>query len=483
MATFKTPGVFIEEVSTIPPSVAPVPTSIPGFVGYTQQVILPDGTDISTEPPRPIRITSLLEFEQIFGGPFTESFSVTLNDPQNAPIITVNRTTTTGKDNFILYYQLRMFYANGGGTCYVASAGLYSAVSAVDPGELNAAMNSMEQIDEVTLLVAPEVVFLDSSGGDKATVYNNMLTQCQKMEDRFAILDVVHASNGPVQTDADNFRNNDVGADNLKFAASYYPGLNTTIEYNFSFGENDPPNPPISNSSVEVDDQRTTPSGAAFLNELASDGTNPDTGAYNLILNELATQRLVLYPSAAMAGTYARVDDQRGVWKAPANVGLSLVLEPNVNIDNAEQENLNVDSVSGKSINAIRQFAGRGNLVWGARTLAGNDNEWRYVNVRRLFLFVEESIRKATEFTVFESNTAQTWSRVRGTAESFLTGLWRDGALAGATTEDAFFVRVGLGTTMTSQDILEGKMIVEIGLAAVRPAEFIILRFSHKLQE
>ncbi len=138
---------------------------------------------------------------------------------------------------------------------------------------------------------------------------------------------------------------------------------------------------------------------------------------------------------------------------------------------------------NGKAVNAIRSFTGRGILVWGARTLAGNDNEWRYVPVRRLFIYVEESIKKATEFVVFEPNDGNTWLRVKTMIQNFLLNLWKDGALAGAVPDDAFFVKVGLGETMTSQDILEGKLIIEIGMAAVRPAEFIILKFSHKLQE
>jgi uncharacterized protein len=144
---------------------------------------------------------------------------------------------------------------------------------------------------------------------------------------------------------------------------------------------------------------------------------------------------------------------------------------------------VNVDVSSGKSINAIRVFAGKGTLVWGARTLAGNDNEWRYVSVRRLYIYIEESVKKATEFVVFEPNNANTWLRAKTMIENFLSTLWRDGALAGAKTDDAYYVKVGLGETMTSLDILEGRMNIEIGLAAVRPAEFIILKFSHKLQE
>ncbi|HSI75117.1 MAG TPA: phage tail sheath C-terminal domain-containing protein [Lunatimonas sp.] len=187
-------------------------------------------------------------------------------------------------------------------------------------------------------------------------------------------------------------------------------------------------------------------------------------------------------PSGAMAGIYAFTDRTRGVWKAPANVGLRNVLAPTIKLTDQEQGSLNIHS-SGKSINAIRAFTGKGILVWGARTLAGNDNEWRYINVRRFFTYVEMSTKKATEPFVFESNDANTWVRIRAMIENFLTLQWRQGALAGSTAKEAFFVKVGLNETMTAQDILEGRLIVEIGMAAVRPAEFIILRFSHKMQE
>ncbi|MCP3669613.1 MAG: phage tail protein [Gammaproteobacteria bacterium] len=188
-------------------------------------------------------------------------------------------------------------------------------------------------------------------------------------------------------------------------------------------------------------------------------------------------------PSGSVAGLYAFVDNARGVWKAPANVSVSGIRGPIEPIDDADQESLNIDVTGGKSVNAIRAFTGRGTLVWGARTLAGNDNEWRYVPVRRFFNMVEESVKKSTAWAVFEPNTAQLWSKVKGMIDNYLIQKWREGALAGSTPEDAFFVRVGLGQTMTAQDILEGKLIIEIGMAAVRPAEFIILKFMHKLQE
>jgi hypothetical protein len=188
-------------------------------------------------------------------------------------------------------------------------------------------------------------------------------------------------------------------------------------------------------------------------------------------------------PSGAVTGVYVAVDNQRGVWKAPANVALTGVTAPMADFDGTQLAALNVDSIAGKSINAIRAIAGKGVLVWGARTLAGNDNEWRYVSVRRFCTMVEESLKKASAWVVFEPNDANTWARVRGMTEAYLTQKWRDGALAGTKPEHAFYVRCGVGQGMTAQDVLEGRLVVEVGLAVIRPAEFIILKFSHKTSQ
>lgn len=206
-------------------------------------------------------------------------------------------------------------------------------------------------------------------------------------------------------------------------------------------------------------------------------------GKFKELVTKGADALNLIPPSGAIAGVYAAVDRERGVWKAPANVSLNSVISPAVKISQEQQAAYNVDVNAGKSVNIIRAFAGKGTLVWGARTLAGNDNEWRYINVRRLFNFVEESVKKATEQFVFEPNDANTWVKLQAMVENFLTTLWRQGALQGIKPEHAFYVAVGLGKTMTPLDILEGRLIVEIGMAAVRPAEFIILKFSHKMVE
>ena len=196
----------------------------------------------------------------------------------------------------------------------------------------------------------------------------------------------------------------------------------------------------------------------------------------------LAAKASVVPPSGAIAGVYAQNDNFTGVWKAPANMSIASVKGVSRLINNQVQDGMNVHS-TGKSVNAIRAFSGKGILVWGARTLKGNDNEWRYIPVRRLFNYVEESVQESTEWAVFAPNTQNTWTKIKCQIENFLTNIWRAGGLAGATPEQAFYVNCGLNVTMDSQDILEGRLIVEVGMAAVRPAEFIILRFSHKLQE
>jgi hypothetical protein len=193
---------------------------------------------------------------------------------------------------------------------------------------------------------------------------------------------------------------------------------------------------------------------------------------------------MLLPASPAVAAKYVETDSRRGVWKSPANIGLNLVRRVEIPISDSGQEQLNMDPVEGKSINAIRSFPGRGQaIIWGARTLAGNDNEWRYVSVRRFFNMVEASVKQGIERFAFEHNRQETWIKARAMVENFLALQWRAGALQGATTRDAFYVRAGLGETMTQLDIEEGRMILEIGMAVVRPAEFIIFRVKQKMMQ
>ena len=178
-------------------------------------------------------------------------------------------------------------------------------------------------------------------------------------------------------------------------------------------------------------------------------------------------------PSGAIAGIYARTDNERGVHKAPANEVVRGCTGLSCAYNEGEQDILNPIGV-----NLIRAFTGRGIRVWGARTISSN-GLWKYLNVRRLFIYVEETIKASTNWVVFEPNSETLWNRVSRTISTFLATCWRDGALAGATPEQAFFVECG-PTTMTQDDIDNGRLICQIGIAPVKPAEFVIFRITQK---
>lgn len=438
--SYKTPGVYVEEISKFPPSVAEVETAIPAFIGYTEKGTLDEAT----------RITSLLEYETLFGKAYSEE-NITVD------IVDDVATATVTESEFKMYYSLQMYFANGGGPCYIVSVGHYETagvVNEVSKDELKDALLELEKEDEPTLLVFPDAQSLDST--ERFPVYKDALNHAEKLGDRFVIMDVLE--------DASVFRTGIDITSPLKYGAAYYPSLETVLSYSYA-----------------DEDVVVTYDGASSTTLAAIKLT--DSAEYNKAKKAIASYAVILAPSSTIAGVYAKVDNTSGVWKAPANVGLNYVIAPTVKISHEAQESLNVDATAGKSINAIRTFTGKGTLVWGARTLDGNSNEWRYVSVRRFFNMVEESVKKATERFVFEANDAKTWVRIKTMIENYLNQQWTSGALAGSTPEQAYYVSVGLNETMSAQDILEGRLIIEVGMAAVRPAEVIVLRFSHKAQE
>ena len=644
MATYKTPGVYVEEIPKLPPSVAQVETALPAFIGYTNKADNIAPNDLKNKPKR---IGSLVEYEQYYGsGASPNVAEVNINSSNNF----VSASVT---NKFFTYDALRMFYANGGGDCYIVSVGKSEKATTIAAADFTGGITELEKEDAPTIILFPDAATLGDA--DIATVQQAALLQCNNLQDRVGLFDV--KENDSLGA---NFRNN-IGINNLKYGAVYSPWLKvnlpkaikytdvqsvikragiavtlsgltsdvdvqsiiTQVEQAYADGTNvvtktqalNPPNGVLSdglnalvatfngvagntngnlknifdyvyNIAEQIDDyvngavgdKLTLPHFLADVTagitsnfdpvfkdivalnlEVAADLTGPayvptvfstvitpatwplsNAAVASVVINEAndnnrriaavnllqpmfdeintAYQTLVVNaassyaktldeslalsfpvyktilagvsssmtampPSGAVAGIYAMVDRTRGVWKAPANVSLNNVLSPATVFTATQLENLNVDAVAGKSVNAIRYFTGKGTLVFGARTLAGNDNEWRYVPVRRFFNMVEESCKKSTEPFVFEPNDANTWVKIQGMIENFLTTLWRQGALQGVKPEHAFYVAVGLGKTMTSLDILEGRLIVEIGMAVVRPAEFIILRFSHKLAE
>jgi phage tail sheath protein FI len=187
--------------------------------------------------------------------------------------------------------------------------------------------------------------------------------------------------------------------------------------------------------------------------------------------DDITGMKIQIPPSGHVAGIYARTDNKRGVHKAPANEKIRNIVGLTYSMSFAENERLNPEGV-----NCLRAFPGRGKLVWGARTISKNPS-WRYVNVRRLFIYLEDSIERGTHWVVFEPNNEKLWARVRQTITNFLTGVWRANMLMGTTPEEAFFVRCDR-TTMTQDDIDNGRLVCVIGVSPVKPAEFVIFRIA-----
>lgn len=638
ISSIKTPGVYVREINGFPPSIAQVATAIPAFVGYTKK-----------GPTEAVKITSLLEYVEYFGGA-PEPANVTIN---------LNTEYTVTESMFKLYNSLRLFFANGGGECYIVSIGHFDEPNPFDSADVfNNGLDLIEKVDEVTLLLFPDAVNLTAA--NLGLVQKHALMQCSELMDRFVIMDTKQVPSDDLEQDASNFRDN-VGNQNLKYGATYYPYLQTNFGYNYRFNDingtdpgkvdfktlysSDPKIPESldkfeqltsdihdgtngilkdwedarsSNDKVSVaadadvanyignifgllstiGDPETDISHTDFKSavkdmisvnlkplaqklvdfnaaydglvvnggdasttaaDLSNGGIGGDfndtewgdftdandysvslpnpytkliestatagdvdftkvkaqldklfgqaTIAMNALINTVKdyelkeendlTAQLPIYPSiiselnknmntvppsGAIAGIYANVDANRGVWKAPANVSVNGIIGLTDDITHKEQSTMNIHE-SGKSINAVRKFTGKGLLVWGARTLDGNSNDWRYINVRRLANMIQESTKKACMNFVFEPNVKQTWVNVKGMIENYLTTLWSDGALAGAKPEDAFFVSVGLNETMSAQDINEGRLIVKIGYAPSRPAEFIVLEFTQIQQK
>ena len=467
---YNTPGVYVEELQSLPPSVAGVATAVPAFIGYTQIAKEFVDDDLHLKPKR---INSFPDYRAYFGLADPEtSITVKIAAGTDGVLRATPDLSEAKRSRYLMYYALQLYFANGGGPCYIVSVGKYKAAPAhdntdLDIGLLTDGLNAIEKEDEPTLIVFPEAQNLLI--GDYTTLHTAALKQCAALQDRFVIMDLhgddvsLSTPNVPLSNQIGDavtkFRNQNIGTDDLKYGAVYAPNVETTLQFIYT----------------EISDRRH---GRWCHNE---DGCFAHFGTPRQPVvpdGEGRNQRPALQAAAVGCdGRHLRGGRQfRGVWKAPANVSVATAVQPTIPITNSDQDAMNVDPNAGKSVNAIRAFTGQGTLVWGARTLAGNDNEWRYINVRRFFIFVEESVKKATQQFVFEPNDANTWVKVQGMIENFLTTLWRQGALQGAKPEHAFYVAVGLGKTMTALDILEGRMIVEIGMAAVRPAEFIILR-------
>jgi len=477
MANYRSPGVYVEEISTLPPSIAEVESAVPAFIGYTQ-IATNLATDDLAGVPTPIN--SMADYIQLFGGPDIESganLAIAVDEQQSGGKTTGYTAkltfTNASMSKHILYHAVNLYFANGGTRCYIVSVGKYGA--GISETDLEAGLTTLGTIEGPTILLCPEAVYSPTPN----TFNEAMLLQASTLGDRFAIIDTasttVPKSTTSVASDTSaTITPLPAGQPESSYGAVYYPFLQTSYNYQFNFDA-------LTITTYTVNGAVPNPASPHVGATLLSLKTTFSL-IYTAVLTQYRGYFITLPPSAAIAGVYCHVDATRGVWKAPANVALNAVTRAAVSVTRGEQDLLNVNDQSGKSVNAILNSPNFGTLVMGARTLDGNDNEWRYINIRRFFITVEQSIKNSTASFVFEPNTAGTWVKVQAMISNYLFLKWRDGALAGAKPDQAYFVNVGLGSTMTSLDILEGRMIIEIGMAVARPAEFVVLRFEQMLQ-
>lgn len=320
-----------------------------------------------------------------------------------------------------LAHAVAGYFLNGGRRAWVVNIG---------PGErVEAALAALAAVDEIAVIAAP--------GLTSPAVQDALLGHCELLGTRFAILD------GPAKA----------------------TDLSLLVQVaSVSVGEGEGPKDARATRGLRPRESERGYGAVYFPHLVVRDPFD-------------ASQLVTVPPSGHIAGMFALNDGQRGVFKAPANMVVRGALGLSQRLTDAEQGVLNPQGV-----NAIRLFTGRGIVLWGARTLAPSASEWRYVPVRRLFIMVEESIRRGTQWVVFEPNDERLWKSIRRDVSAFLTLLWRQGALQGATPAEAFFVKCDAETN-TRDEIEAGRVVIEVGLAPVRPAEFVIFRIGQTSAE
>jgi hypothetical protein len=545
MATiqYKTPGVYISEPDSFPPAIVGVETAVPAFIGYTE-FATERGKDLNLTPTR---ISSFAEYIAKFGGPYQERYYLREVPPAPADghpapspdtlVATVSlhdggakyQLMEDGAASFLLYSSVALFYANGGGDCYIVSCGTFDGPDGkVTKASLELGLAAIARVVGPTMIVVPDAVLLDAAGDDALSspdfneVAVAMLRQCADLRDRVALLDVwgthtlpENADTAAITTLVGKFRTGLAGAppETLRYGMAYFPFLRTSTVSkdqisldSFLVGEphlaaltgalkgavdyyypasGTTPDPRNAAVAAYVDAvgpavlASTTPEGRAAARTLTQNlGANlPSLGN---LFSLIAESQSRLPPSGAMAGIFTTNDTSRGVWNAPANVGIASLVAPTVAVGDRQQDDLN-SPTQGKAINAIRTFPTRGPLVWGARTLDSTSNDWRYIQVRRTMIYIEQSVKTALNAFVFAPNTASTWTTVASMIESFLHGVWAAGGLMGSSPAQAYGVRCGLGSTMTPDDVLNGNMIVQVVVQMVHPAEFIELVFKQQM--
>jgi hypothetical protein len=457
MATTPTyPGVYIEEDASPSISVSNAPTAVPVFIG---RFALTSGAALT--PSQCIRVSNWLDFSSNYSFYPDVSVAITSTAP-STPVPAPTPTPTPAKGEQAdktgdldaaytytanvtassnAFFDVQAYFLNGGGPCYILPL-----IDTSSTAELNAIASAIQKETDITLLA-------QVTGAPTLDTYIGTL-----LASGAGYFNIAYSSDGKT-----------VPATQADQTAVYYPALQTNYRLSRP-----------ADNKIAVTGYLDA-SGDTVKNMEDLKKIDPDTYAsVSSSVDSKLAENFSLMPNSTIAGVYCATDSVRGVWKAPANVVLSGFSSPTASMT----DDLN-GQINDSGINVIRTFSNRGIVVWGARTLAGatsnSDTSWRYIPVRRLFNSAERDIKKSMQTMVFESNNQPTWEKVRAAIENYLYSLWSQGALAGATSKDAYFVQIGEGVTMSADDIAQGKMIAAVGMAAVRPAEFIILQFTQNM--
>jgi len=501
-----TSGVYLTEAGAFPVSVVGVATAVPIFVGYTEK---------SKSRLAAVPIGSMADYTATFGAGHDAKYAVESVARENSDFRVGDgfyRVTGPRTAQYNLFNAVKLFYANGGGQCWIVSVGDYAGIVKQD---LLDGLAVAADVAGPTMLIVPDACILEEEGA-YADVTTTQINQCGMLGDRVAILDLPGAMDPESWTSAglaaqrDRFHADvEAAAHNLGYGAAYAPALRTSV-----LGANDVDYTNLQATQAGSDmlkglleAQNVEIFGAgtakakliqskldlAFPVDIEKNSVAPEdvrtldrflTNALPLLLQVqsiVATKLNVAPPSGAIAGVCASNDIASGVWAAPAGITPMAVVAPEVAMTDAQQAAYTLPG-DGKAINILRDFPGRGTVVWGARTLDGNSPDYRYIQVRRTLIYIEQSIKNALNQFAFAANDKQTWTAVTATISSFLNGLWQEGALMGAYAKEAYNVQCGLGTTMTERDILDGTMIVAMTLSLMHPAEFIVLTITQPMQ-
>lgn len=426
MPAYSYPGVYAEESNLPLLSIPSGATAVPVFMGKFAAVA---GTTLPVG--QCIEVASWFDFTQQFATPAAGTLAVTAVESSDPPAWTLGAFTSTPDLNWL---SVRLYFDNGGGRCYILPLG--------EPADYSAVPSIIQRSAEITLLCSTLGVTASEA------LYDALSSLQTEMGGLFLIADSPDGVKRPATV--------------AQRTAVYYPGVCTAY------------------SDRPSDAELTVTMDAADGVTLASLKASNETlyGQISQYLDGYASDNRIHLPaSPAITGVFCRTDASRGPWQAPAGRSLNNV----VSVDRPVTA-LVLDKLLENRINAVKFFSGVGVCLWGARTMVPPSTPlWLHIQVTRLFDAAARDIKSALHVAVFRPNNSATWAAVRSAIESYLYNIWREGGLKGATAEEAYYVQIGHRTTMTDEDVAEGRLVVNVGMAALRPAEFIEVVFSQVL--